>query len=112
MCPGSHQAASLPGEMRQLHLQATLPGSRAFAEDLENERRAIEDLRGPRFLEVALLDGRELRVDDHDFRCEASAGSRDLVNLPASDQRSGNRTREWSDEGFDDLKADCRRETH
>src|SRR5690348_1970958 len=104
MRPGSDQAASLPGEVRQLDLQATLAGSRAFAEDLEDEGRTIKDLRGPRFLEVALLDRRELRIDDHDFGREAAAGSRDLVNLPASDQRRRNRTREWNDEGFDDLK--------
>ena len=55
MGPASDQPAALIGEMGELDLQAPFPRLRAFAEDFQDERGAIEHLRVPRLLQIALL---------------------------------------------------------
>src|SRR5690606_11980007 len=52
MGPAPHQAAALIREMRELDLETALARARAGAEDLEDQRRAVDDLAAPRLLEV------------------------------------------------------------
>ena len=56
--PGPHQPRTLISEMRQLNLQPAFPRLRAFAEDFEDERGAVQHLGVPRFLQIALLHRR------------------------------------------------------
>jgi hypothetical protein len=42
--------------MGEFHLQTPFPRSGAFAEDLEDERGSIENLRRPRLFKIALLN--------------------------------------------------------
>lgn len=96
--------------MREFDLQAAFPRLRAFAEDLQNERGAIQHLRIPCFLQIALLHGRELGVDDNDVRFQRARLRADLVHLARTDQRRGHRPRKRHDVLSDDFQADGRRE--
>ena len=73
MGPASDQPAALIGQMGELDLKAPFPRLRALAEDLQDQRCAVEHLHVPGALEIALLHGRKLRVDDDDFRLERHA---------------------------------------
>ena len=55
MGPAAHQARALIGQMRQLHLQPPFPRARALAEDLQDQRGAVEHLGRPGLFQVALL---------------------------------------------------------
>src|SRR5690606_37377924 len=62
--PGPDQAAALIGKLRQFDLKLALARPCPFAEDLENEPRAVDHLAVPGAFEIALLDRRERRIDD------------------------------------------------
>ena len=106
MGPRPHQSAALPGEMRQLHLEPAFARPRPFAEDFENKRGAVEHLRLPVPLEIALLDRRKLGVDDDHFGFEGARFRRDLIHLAAADQRGGSGARQRHDVRGDHLQAD------
>ena len=76
MGPAPHQPRALIGQMRQLDLQPPFPGARAFAEDFQDQRGAVQHLGVPGLLQIALLHRRELGVDDDDFRLERLAPRR------------------------------------
>ncbi len=58
--------------MRQLDLQLAFTSPGAAGKDVENELRAVDDPAIERVLEVALLGGREVVVDDHEVDVEAT----------------------------------------
>ena len=68
MRPRPDQPALLVNEVSEFDLQAPFPRPRAPAEDLENESGAIEHLRPPCRLEIALLHRRERMIDDDEPR--------------------------------------------
>ena len=104
--PASHEAAALIGQVRELDLQPPFPRPRALAEDLQDQRRAVEHLRVPRLLQIALLHRRKLRVDDDHFGLERACFTRDLLDLAAADQCRRCRPHQRDDRGGDDGKAD------
>ena len=106
--PAFDQAAALIRKMREFDLQAAFPGLRAFAEDLENEGGAIENFGLPRLLQIALLDGAQMRIDDDHFGFEAACIRGDLFDLAATDECCRNWARHRNDHLRDDLKADRR----
>ena len=65
MGPRPHQAAALIVEGGQFDLQPAFVRAGAGAEDFQDQSRAVDDLGLPRLLEIALLHGRQLVVDDH-----------------------------------------------
>lgn len=97
--------------MRKLHLQAAFPRLCTLAEDFEDERGAVQHLGVPRLLQIALLHGRKLRIDDDDFRFERARLGTNLFHLARTDQSSRNRPREGHDVLPDDVQADSRRQT-
>src|SRR5450759_5205626 len=66
MCPQSSQARQLIFELSQLDLESTFVRLGVQGEDVEDQARAIDDLRLDGFLERALLGGRKLVVGDQD----------------------------------------------
>jgi hypothetical protein len=112
MGPAAHKPASLVGEMGQLDLQPAFACMRAFAEDLENKRRAVEHFRIPRFLQIALLHGRERRVHDDDIRFECARLGGDLIHLAFANQCCRSRLGKRNDVLGENGEADRGGETH
>src|SRR6185437_16584488 len=106
MGPGPHQPAPLVFEMRELDLQRALARRRPLAEDVEDEPGAVDHLAVPSALEIALLHGRERRIDDHDG--DALPGDRAAggLDLPLAQQRRGTADPQREDGGMDDDQAD------
>jgi hypothetical protein len=67
-----------PGE---LDLELALAGLRALRKDLEDQLGAIQHPRPYFALDVSLLRGRELVVEDHERRVQLLHGARDLLHL-------------------------------
>ena len=74
-------------EPRELHLQLALARLRALRKDLEDELRAIEDARIDGALDVALLRGRELVVEDHERGIELAQRVHDLAQLAGAGKK-------------------------
>jgi|SRR5579871_196311 len=97
--------------MRQLDLQPPFAGTRPLAEDFEDQRRPIENLCTPRLFEIALLDRRELRIDDDNFGFMRARNGGDLLDLAAPDECRGNSPRQRHDDARDNIEPDGRGET-
>jgi hypothetical protein len=67
--------------MRKLDLKHTFPRSRPRTEDFENEPRAIDDLRIPRLLEIALLYGCQRMIDDDQADIEVAYALAEFIDL-------------------------------
>ncbi len=92
--------------MGQLHLKPAFAGARPFPEDFQDERVAVEDLGFPFALQIALLDRRELGIDDDDLGLEGARFGADLLDLAAAYQRCGHRAAERHDVLRHHVKAD------
>jgi len=95
--PEPRQEDALAGQPRQevvelseLDLQAPLPRARPAREDVEDELRAVEGLPPHRALQVPLLGGGEVVVEETASAPLASLSSRTSSTLPA-DQVAGSR---------------------
>ena len=64
------QARQPVAQLRELDLHRALLARRVLGEDVEDQRDAIDDVDREQLLEVALLRGRELVVEDHDVDVE------------------------------------------
>ena len=93
--PGHFGApAGQPGqqvvELRQFHLQAAFAGSGPGSEDVEDELGAIDDLGIEGLLEVALLGGGQVVVEDDDVDATRLVRPRRARStLPLSDEGGG-----------------------
>ena len=92
--------------MREIDLQHTLPCRRALAEYLENESCPVDDLRVPGALEVALLDGCQRMVDDHQLRVGVLEPGCDFLDLAGAEERGRPRPRDRRQLGVDDIEVD------
>ena len=72
-------------QLRQLDLQLALPRARTLRENIENERRAIEDLAVERLLQVAALRGGKLVVEDDRVHLRLLALFGELLRLAFAD---------------------------
>ena len=104
--PGADEAAALVFEMRELDLKGAFAGLRAFAEDVEDEAGPVDDLAVPGTLEVALLDGAELGVDDGDGDVLRLDGLGDVFDLAFAEQGGGAAGAEGDDRGVDGDEPD------
>ncbi len=83
--PAAAQARQPVAELRELDLHHALLARRVLGEDVEDQRDAIDDVDLEQLLEVALLRGRELVVEDRRRRCRApppSSRSSSALPLP------------------------------
>ncbi len=72
--PLADQTRQQIGELGQLHLELALHRARALGEDVEDESRAVDDPAPQRAAQVALLNGRERIVGDHQVGASALLG--------------------------------------
>jgi hypothetical protein len=98
--PAAHQARALIVQMRQFHLQAPFPRGGALAEDFQDHGGAVEHLAVPGLLQIALLHGRQMGVDDDDVGLMRLGQHGDLFHLAASQQGRRHRPRQRRDLGF------------
>ena len=85
VAPLAGQARQQVLRLRQLDLQARLPRLGAPGEDVDDQRRAVEHFDAERVLQVALLRGAELVVEDDERVAGGLALRDDLVELAAAD---------------------------
>ena len=79
--PGQSRQAVF--ELRRLDLQATLVGLGSAGKDIEDQRRAVDDLGVQRLLQIAKLGGRKLVVDDDHVVVERLFERFDLLEFAA-----------------------------
>src|SRR5205823_7585508 len=72
-------------ELGQLDLRLALPGARVQGEDVQDQRRAVDDLHSQALFEVSKLARRELVVQDHRVRPRAVHGVVQLPHLAPAD---------------------------
>src|SRR5215467_1656557 len=71
--------------MRQLDLQRALARTRAASKYLEDQSCTVDDLGGPGFLEIALLDRRDRAIHDNDRRGQTFRKAGNLVDFAFAD---------------------------
>ena len=96
------QARQPVAQLRELDLHRAFLARRVLGEDVEDQRDAVDDVDREHLLQVALLRGRELVVEDHDVDVERFARlarSSSALPLPMYVAGSGVRRRcnsEWT----------------
>ena len=63
--PGPNQPGSLILQMREFDLECALLRHRAFAENIQDQASAVDDLAAPGAFQIALLHRRQGGIDDH-----------------------------------------------
>ena len=84
--PAAHQPAGLIVEMGKLDLQPPLGSRGAFAEDLQDQARPVDDLDARFLLQVLLLNGGKRRIDDEQLGAILLGDPGDLLDLPLAEQ--------------------------
>jgi len=92
--------------VRQLHLERAFTGCRAFAEDVEDQASAVDDLAGSRTLQIALLHRRQCRVNNDDLHLRLGQRGSLFLDLTLSQQSGGAAGAKWKDGRVDDIQAD------
>src|SRR3984893_388383 len=83
------QAREPVPELRELDLHHAFLTARVLGEDVEDERDPVDDVAGEQLLEVALLRGAELVVEDHDVDVEGLGERAQLLGLALADVGGG-----------------------
>ena len=89
--PASHKTGPLKGQGGKLYLKAAGMGLRAGAENLQNQRRAVDDLAFCRRFQIALLNRAETRIDDDHRWIVLVNPCRQPVNIATAEKRAGAR---------------------
>ena len=76
-------------ELRELDLYRAFLARRVLGEDVEDERDAIDDVDREQLLEIALLGGRQLVVEDDDVDVERFRDGPQLLRLALADVGGG-----------------------
>ena len=84
--PPAPQARESVPEEGQLDLGAALGGPGVLGEDVEDHRGAVDRRPPEQLLQVAMLRGRQLVVEDDGVRVEAAAQLGDLLGFAAPDE--------------------------
>ena len=90
-------------KLRQLDLQSPFVRLGALREDIENQRRAVDDLDVEHFFEIALLRRGELVVEDHQIVSERFSLVFDLLQLALAEIGAGHRMTQLLRDCPDDL---------
>ena len=111
MGPGSHQAAALIIQMRELDLQRAFLGLGAAAEDFQNQPGAVENLGVPGLLQIALLDRRQRAIHHHQFDMLAGNEPDDLLDLALAEIGRGPDLADTERSALRDRQIDGARQT-
>jgi hypothetical protein len=96
--------------MRELDLQRALGRTGAAAEDLQDQTGAVDHLGLERFLEVALLHGRQRGVDDDEGDLVRLRALGELGELALAEIGRGADLGEADEDGVDDVEIDGARQ--
>ena len=83
------QARQAVAQLRELDLHHAFLAARVLGEDVEDQRDAVDDVDLEQLLEVALLRGRELVVEDHEVDVERVGELLQLLGLARTDVGRG-----------------------
>ena len=86
MLPHAAHPRQVVFELRQLDLELALGGDGVLGEDVEDQLGAIDDAGLERILERALLNRRDLVVDDQDVGPGGGKGALELRQLALADE--------------------------
>src|SRR5262245_24707770 len=89
MTPLPHQTGKQVKALGQFHLKLTLFGPGPLSEDVENETRSIHDFEIELGLQVTILGGRQVLVEDHEIRFGLLGRLRKFLDLAPPDEKSG-----------------------
>ena len=92
-------------ELRQFDLELAFARPGALREDVENQRRAVEDLAVKDFFEIAALRGRKVVVENHGVHVLAPAKFGEFLRLALADERGGGQRVQFLKTVADDLAA-------
>ena len=104
--PGTDEAALLVVQVGKLDLQAPFPRLRPLAEDFEDKPGAVEDLRGPGFLKIALLYRAHRMIDDDHLGIVDTHEACNLFDLAGADERGRRELAKRHDERCRDIEPD------
>ena len=104
--PAANQPPGLIVQMRELNLQASFCGRRAFAEYLKDQPGPVDHFALELFLKIALLDRGERAIDNHQLGIILIAGNVDVLDLAFAKQRSGPRLADRDRDGIDHVQPD------
>src|SRR5690606_36206876 len=89
VCPTANKTTALVFEMRKIDLKAAFLGACAAAKDLQDETRAIKHLGLQLALKIALLNGRELMIHDHQLGLRVFNNASEVGDLACADESRG-----------------------
>ena len=75
-------------KLGQFNLQLAFARAGALGEDVQDERRAVEDLALEDLFQVAALGGRQFVIENHGVDVLLAAGGGEFIRLAAADERS------------------------
>ena len=104
--PGPHKPRALIFQMRQFHLQAAFARPRPFAENLQDQPRAINHLAAPGAFQIALLHGAEGSIHNHHAHLLVMQRARFDLHLAFAHQGGRPPLSQRMDRGMDDGDTD------
>ena len=97
-------------QLRQFHLQLAFAAPRMTGENIQNQLRAVDHPAFRGFLDVSLLHGREVAVEDDERRFVRRGFGANFIQLAAADERGGIRGIAHLKDGSGDLRARATRQ--
>ena len=101
--PGQSRKQML--ELREFNLEFALFGAGALRENIENQRRAIQNFAAENFFEIAALSGRKFIVENHRVHVVRAAMFRKFLRLASADECSGDGRFQFLRPVADDFRA-------
>ena len=97
-------------KLREFDLQFAFPRAGALREDVENQRRAVEDFAVENLFEIAALRRRKLVIENHGIHVLTLAKIREFTRLALADERGGIKRVHFLQAVADDFTAGGHRE--
>src|SRR5712692_8824278 len=89
MRPAAHQPRRRVLELRKLHLELALVTLGALGEDVQDQTRAVDDRAAERLLQIALLRGRQVVIENRERGALLLQSSPDLLDFSGTREMGG-----------------------